>query len=205
MSEACPEGALDALLARTVSFRGKPVALTLGALLALESLSARERASESFAAWTLVCVSSAEGDEIPRVLGALRSEAGVLPHVLAWAAEIGKEARSEAVSVADVMLDAYCSSRCAYNDGSGRPPERVECGNAVALAGFFMREYRMSFLEFFALPATRANALYAAWCEAKGLAGQDTFWSREMLRGAEKILAGMDFSWAEKKKNKTEN
>lgn len=198
MSVAAPKGALDALLSRTCDFAGREVSLTMGALLAVESLAPAERKIPRIVAWTALAVSEANDAEIYAVIRALRTRQGIVPYVLNWASNLTLDAREKAVSVAERLMDDYDASRCVYTDASGNAPEPVQCGNAIALAGFFMIRFGLTFEQFFTLPATRANALHAAWCEANGMAGKDTFWSREMLAAAPEIMAKMDFGWAGK-------
>ena len=184
MSQASPAGALDALLARTVNFLGQEFAITCGALLALESLSAEERANVNLASWTLVAVSVLP---IGETLPSLRSERGILPFVLRWIGKLSPEARKAAISAAEAAFSRE------YSSAVGKESHGVECGNAIASAGFFMREYGMTFRQYFALPAARANALYAAWCEANGMRGKNTFYSREVLAAAPEIMKHLKF------------
>ena len=190
MSQASPTGALDALLARTEKFLGHEVAITCGAMLALESLTEEERANGNFAAWTLVAVSILP---IGETLPALRSRRGILPLVLSWAGKLSPEARKAAISTAEAAFSAYRESVCEYTSSVSAESRGVECGNAIASAGFFMREYGMTFRQYFALPASRANALYAAWCEAQGMRGKNTFYSREVLAAAPAIMEQLNF------------
>lgn len=190
MSQTSPTGALDALLARTTSFLGQEFAITCGALLALESLSAEERANVNLASWTLVAVSVLP---IGETLPALRSERGILPLVLRWIGKLSPEARKAAISAAEAAFSRYLESICEYSSAVGKESHGVECGNAIASAGFFLREYGLTFRQYFALPAARANALYAAWCEAQGMRGKNTFYSREVLAAAPEIMKHLKF------------
>lgn len=201
MSDASPAGALDALISRTVKFAGREIAITCGALLAVESLGGEEAKNESFVAWTLLAVSSLG---VSKCLPALRSASGVLPLVLDWAAKLTKEERAEALIVASRLVSFYSCSKCVYVSAFEQGTEKqIECGNAAMNAGFFLREYRLTFEQYFDFPATRANALYAAWCDAQGMQGKDTFWNREKLAEAPAMFAKLNFDYADDLKKRS--
>lgn len=190
MSFANPNCAVDALLSRTIEFAGKEVALTCGALLAVEAT--RHIENERIVAWTLLFVASQEN--VPLAL--MRSESGILPAVLEWAEALGAQKREEAILVARRLIAQYKASACRY-EIIGKQGKEVECGNVVAMAGFFMREYGMKFEEYCELPATRANALYAAWCESMGMDGVETYRRKEQARNIAQIMESLNFGEAE--------
>lgn len=183
-----PRCAVDALLSRTIRFGGKELSFTCGALLAADSLPDDALASERLTSWTIVYVATQESTPISLI----RSKEGILPAVLEWAQNIGESERENAVLVAREFLQNYRESACKY-EIIGKKGKPTECGNAVCMAAFFMREYGMTFEEYCELPATRANALYAAWCESLGLDGVNTYERKEKARGLAEIMASMKF------------
>lgn len=189
MSVANPRESLDALVGRSVRFAGRDLVLTNAAMIALSVLGLEASTTDSpLFVWALVWGASRPGSE---VVDAMRSDNFGKDVVLAFARRHSREQWAEAKDAARKLLALMNGSVCDFRAKTEAKPSAI--GGWVSTVALFLKEFGISVDEFFAMPATRANALYGALCEQCGMHPVNTFCTREKAPLIDDFLRNANF------------
>lgn len=196
MNPLSPRGAVEALVARTSRFAGRDVCVRASTLIVRELFG--DAVPADALPELLMWASWEDARVVLRLCRARGAE--LVVEALRWARRLPARERAR-LSEVYAEIDAECAdSFCAYAwPNEAGTAGNVECGVTTAVAGIMAHYYGVRFEEFFAMPMARVNALCAARCDALGMQGVDTFFSREFLAEAARERESLNFDWAEKR------